>query len=261
MAFLDRIERRCGWLGFPGFLRYYALFSILVFVLQLFRPGIGALLDFDRDLILSGEVWRLVTFLFSAAGLAGVGAFTILFFFCGIMLLFVMSDALEGMWGIFRTSIFCYAGWFLLVIANLISPSVPVLSGLVFGGSVFFAFATYFPKFELRLFFVLPVQARFLAIIALLFILLSVLRDPSLIVFYLIGCANYILWTGIPAMRGQARVLQAGQKRKVFQSKQRPADEAFHRCKVCGRTEISDSDLDFRMGADGEEYCEEHLPK
>jgi hypothetical protein len=30
---------------------------------------------------------------------------------------------------------------------------------------------------------------------------------------------------------------------------------------VCGRTEISDPELDFRMAADGEEYCEDHLPK
>lgn len=37
--------------------------------------------------------------------------------------------------------------------------------------------------------------------------------------------------------------------------------EGFHRCAVCGRTELGAPDLVFRVAADGEEYCGEHLPK
>ena len=39
-------------------------------------------------------------------------------------------------------------------------------------------------------------------------------------------------------------------------------DEPLHRCHACGRTERdADGTLDFRVSsADGEEYCEEHLP-
>jgi len=36
---------------------------------------------------------------------------------------------------------------------------------------------------------------------------------------------------------------------------------ALHRCAVCGATEREDADLDFRVGTDGMEYCEKHLPK
>lgn len=35
---------------------------------------------------------------------------------------------------------------------------------------------------------------------------------------------------------------------------------AIHQCKVCGRTEHHDEDLEFRVGSDGNEYCNEHLP-
>jgi hypothetical protein len=30
---------------------------------------------------------------------------------------------------------------------------------------------------------------------------------------------------------------------------------------VCGATELSDPNLDFRVARDGEEYCMAHLPK
>jgi len=36
---------------------------------------------------------------------------------------------------------------------------------------------------------------------------------------------------------------------------------ALHHCTVCGATEREDADLDFRVGTDGLEYCEKHLPK
>ena len=31
-------------------------------------------------------------------------------------------------------------------------------------------------------------------------------------------------------------------------------------CATCDRTEHDDPDLEFRVAADGEEYCKEHLP-
>lgn len=61
MGIIDRMERRLGWLTFPGLLRYYALLHVLVFAVSLFRPDLTELLDFDRGKILSGEVWRVVT--------------------------------------------------------------------------------------------------------------------------------------------------------------------------------------------------------
>ena len=79
MSLIDRLERRCGWMAFPGFLRFYAILHALVYVLQMFRPNIGSLLEFDRSRILSGEVWRLLTFLFSSSGFRDLGAFGILF--------------------------------------------------------------------------------------------------------------------------------------------------------------------------------------
>jgi hypothetical protein len=56
-------------------------------------------------------------------------------------------------------------------------------------------------------------------------------------------------------------VIESGQRRKRFNAAKMPATEAFHTCKVCGKTDVSDPHAEFRIGKDGEEYCAEHLPE
>jgi hypothetical protein len=262
MLFLDRLERRLGWLSFPGFLRYYALFHLLVYGLALLRPEVRELFDFDRGKILSGEVWRVVTFLFTGFG-GGGGLFEMIFLVFMVLIANLMSDALEGTWGVFRTSMYHYTGIFGLVIANFIYPqTVMPGSGFLLYQAAFFAFATLFPKVEFRLFLILPVQVKYLAIfLAVLLVGLPVLEHPLRVPFFLLAFGNYVLWAAIPALKGRARLVQSAKRRGKFKAATAPEAGAFHTCVVCGRTEVSDPRLEFRVGADGEEYCVDHLPK
>lgn len=261
MSFLDRCERRCGWLSFPGFLRYYAIMHAVVYLLQAFRPDIGVLLEFDRALILSGEVWRLVTFLFSSSGLGGIGGLGLLFLFFMVMIAFMMNDAIEGAWGVFKTSMFHYCGVLGLIIANFLFPHAMSGSGFLIYGASFFAFATLFPRMEFLMFFILPVQVRFLAMFQAAMMAISVFSNWLLLPFFLLSCANYLIWAGIPALRGTARVIESKQRRKRFNAAKEPDEQSFHSCERCDRTEVTDPQLEFRVGPDGREYCAEHLPE
>src|SRR5437899_8865536 len=49
-------------------------------------------------------------------------------------------------------------------------------------------------------------------------------------------------------------------RRKRFAQQSRSEAEPLHKCAVCGATELSDPNLDFRVARDGEEYCMAHLP-
>ena len=259
------MERRFSWLAFPGFLRFYALFHVLALGLQLIRPDLQEVLEFDRAKIFSGEVWRLVTFLFASSGGMSLNPINILFYFFAIQLVFMFNDGLEGAWGAFRTSIFCYFGILTYIVIGFF------LGGFLPGGefylyaSAFFAFATLFPTVELRVMLLIPVQVKYLAMLSAFLILLPGLKQPiSLVVWLpilLIYFSNYILFVGIPALRGGAKIAQSAKRRRNFKAKQIPETEAFHRCTVCDRTEISDPDLEFRIDAAGREYCEEHLPE
>jgi hypothetical protein len=261
MTSFGRLETRYGWLSFPGFLRYYAMMHALVYVLQAFRPDIGALLEFDRNRILSGEVWRLATFLFSSSGTAGVGMLGILFLFFMVMIAFLMNDALEAAWGVFKTSLFHYCGILGLIIANFLFPKAMEGSGFLVYATSFLAFATIHPRHEFLMFLILPVQVRFLAMLQAGIMLLSAFSNWLLLPFYLLGCANYILWAGIPALRGTARVIESTQRRRRYESNKDSHDQAFHSCVLCDRTELTDPGLEFRVGADGREYCSDHLPE
>lgn len=261
MSFFDRLERRWGGIAFPGFLRYYALMHVLVFVVQVLRPDVGEMLEFDRAKILSGEVWRVVTMFFASSQFGRVSPMALLFLYFAVMFVFMISDGLENAWGSFKASLFYYTGMLLVVVMNFIYPDAIPGSGTILYGAAFLAFATLFPRVEILLFFILPVQVRFLGMIAGGMVLLTAIGQPWLLPFYLVGYANYFIWAGIPALRGTARVIEAGKRKKRFNASKLPASEAFHTCAVCAKTDVSDPHLEFRIGKNGEEYCAEHLPE
>lgn len=261
MSRIDRLERRFGGLSFPGFLRYYAILHALVYVLQMVRPDIGMLLEFDRARIFSGEIWRVVTFLFSSSGFAGMGLIGAVFFYFMVMIAFMMSDALEGAWGVFRTTMFYYSGIFGLIVANFLFSGAMAGSGFLLYGASFLAFATLFPRVEFLMFFILPVQVRFLAWIQAAFLVLGIFNSWVMLPFYLLAYANYLIWAGIPALRGQAQLIESAKRRKRFNAANEPEEESFHACSVCGRTDASDPQMEFRVGGNGREYCAEHLPE
>ena len=107
--------------------------------------------------------------------------------------------------------------------------------------------------------FFLPVQIRFLGILQGVVVLLMVIAAPILLPYVLLGFANYIVLAGIPALRGTARVIEAVQRQKRFSAAKDPAENAFHTCAACDRTDVSDPGLEFRVGNDGREYCADHL--
>lgn len=259
MEFLDKWEKKLGWMSFPGLLKYYALFHVMVFLLQIVNPQIGTVLDFDKAKILQGEVWRIVTFLFADSASGGIGGFGMLFLFFMVMIAFLMSDSLEGVWGVFRTSLYYYAGFIGLLVGNFIYPFPMPGSGLFVYTAAFFAFATLFPKHEFLMFLIIPVQVRWLAMLAALPLVLVLFSAPIYIGYVVLGFANYLFWAGIPAIRGQVRVAGSASRKRKFEKSKLSDDTAFHRCKKCGKTEISDPNLEFRISEDGEEYCEEHL--
>ncbi len=267
MTVFDKLERRWGWLAFPHFLRYYAMFHVLVFVLQLFRPDLGQMLDFDRDKIFSGEIWRIATMFFANSEFGNPRSFmAIIFLFFAVNFVFMVGDSIEASWGSFKSSLFYYTGILLVLIANFAySALIPgmttiPLSGTMLYASAFLAFTTILPRTEILLFLILPVQVRFLGMLMAFGIFMAVISRPLLLPFYLLALTNYFIWAGIPTLRGTVRVIEAGKRKKAFNAGKIPASEAFHACAVCGKTDVSDPVLEFRVGSDGREFCADHLP-
>ncbi|PYI58273.1 MAG: hypothetical protein DMC59_08895, partial [Verrucomicrobia bacterium] len=73
MTWLDKLERRFGFLGIPGLIRIVIGFTALVYFLMYLNHGFESFLDLDPVRIHHGEIWRLVTYIFIPRGIGASG--------------------------------------------------------------------------------------------------------------------------------------------------------------------------------------------
>lgn len=261
MRWLNAIERRLEWLAFPGLFKYLTMLGVVVFAWQWIDPGAAEAIAFDRSKILEGEVWRVFSFIFAPAGVHRFTAIGALFLFFAVMIAFLISDSLESVWGPTRLTLYIVVAWLGLVVGQFIMDPPPMPTGSYLYSSLFFAFATYFPKYEFRLFMVLPVQVRWLGWLGFAMLVLSTLGNPIMLCILVPVMLPYALWVLPSHVQEKKSLAGAIKRRQKFVLSQEPAGDAFHHCEVCHRTEKDDEDLEFRVMADGTEYCLEHLPE
>ena len=253
MTWLDKLERRFGFLGIPGLIRIVIGFTALVWALMWLNPNFRFALDLDPARIRQGQVWRLVTYIFVPQTLS---------FWIVLVLWFLwfIGEGLERAWGPFRLTFYFVVGMIGTTIAAFFFGS-NFSSGMLIA-SLFFAFARFYPEQIIYILFILPAKIKWLAWIFAAFLLLGFVVGPnSYRVTLILGFANYFMFFG-PEIIHQARHRrEVSTRRRRFEAHSRSADDALHHCAVCGATELTDPNLDFRVARDGEEYCMSHLPK
>src|SRR6516165_7389119 len=105
MKWISRLERRFGDYGIPHVTMALIVGQVLVYCLTQTRPAAVDNLTLAPALVLQGQVWRVLTFLFVPPVTNIVFAFFIWY------LLFLMGTALENYWGTFRYNLFLLIGW------------------------------------------------------------------------------------------------------------------------------------------------------
>lgn len=246
----DFLARYLPWLGTPGVLKAVVLLNALTFLLVGLDPAYAGMLALIPEKIREGEVWRLVTYIFIPQTTSWFWVFFLLLF------MWFLASALEEHWGALKLNVFYLVGMIGCTIA-----------AFFFGGgssntflnlSLFFAFATIAPNYEIFLFFVLRVRVKYIAwmLAAMLALQLALLPLPAKAAMAA-SLTNYLLFF-LPGLVTNWRTQRRDAVRLAgFRG---PAESALHCCRTCGRTEVSDPGLDFRVAGDGEEYCREHLP-
>ena len=261
MRWLEKIERRLEWIHFEGLFKYLTFLGVIAYACQWAQQDFARMLDFDREKILSGEVWRVFTFPFTPMGLRQLTPFGVLFLFFAVRIAFLISDSLEGAWGSTRTTLYLLTAWSGLLVSQFLFVPVSVASGLMIYVSLFLAFATLFPKVEFLMFFLFPVQVRVFGWIIGVLMLLNAFVNPASLFLVVPALIPYALWVLPDVIHGRKSLVKAAQRRRKFNVASKPEGTSFHRCEVCQRTERDPADLQFYTLPDGKEYCEEHLPK
>jgi len=172
MKWLNSLERRLGRYAIQNLMIYVVALNAVVFLLTVLVPESNLIGKFilHPALVLKGEVWRLITFLFIPPD------FSILWIVFTLYFYYLVGNSLEQQWGSFRFNIYYLVGVLATIAASFISnsPVTPVHLNL----SLFLAFAFLFPNFQIMLFFILPVKIKYLAWLEWLFIIVTVLFLP-----------------------------------------------------------------------------------
>lgn len=185
----DRLERRFGAVAIPGLASFLVGMNAVVWAMSMVRPEFPSLLHLYPDALLAGQWWRALTFVMVPPPISP------LWMVFWLMLLYTYAHALEEEWGDFRFNLFYGAGAIATVAAAMTS-GWP-LSNFTLNASLFLAFAALYPDFEITLFFILPVKARWLAVLTALGLAWSFFMKGTGARWEVVsGLVNYLLFFG-----------------------------------------------------------------
>lgn len=284
--------------GIPNLMLYITIANAVVYVMSMIDGSntLYYVLCFDRNLILQGQVWRLVTGICTSVFGYGNPLFVAIGLFC----YYSLGKAIEHSWGTFRFNLFYLTGILLMDVFAM------AFGGMTFthGGityympssfyadmgnslnlSLFIAYATLYPDARFLLLYIIPVKAWIFALIYLGITLYQVIYYTFIVtafphgLFPIVGLLNYFLFFGKDVMNVLPFTWRAkGKKRKQPKASAPPKTIPFpgtenrtaaapqmsytHRCTICGRTDASNPELEFRYCSRCSGYhcyCQDHI--
>jgi len=267
---IDRFCQKHRGFGIPRLMLYIVIVSAVVFLVGS-REMIGLLLFSPPD-ILRGQVWRLFTWIFIPINNN--------IFFAALMLYFYyfIGTTLEREWGTAKFTIYYLSGILLNVIYGFILYYGFHLPVFIAAGyinlSMFFAFAILYPDFMIRLFLIIPIKIKWVALVNAAFFVFSIISgfmagQYSVALLPLVAIANFFIYCGsdmfsyLRPLKFSMSKQTINYKKAAKRAKQDLADKAYrHKCAVCGKTDTDYPDLEFRYCSKCNGYhcyCSEHI--
>lgn len=283
MNFMDKLQQKFGRYAVYNLQKYLIGAYCIGLVLDLLSINVTGYLGFSMDLILQGQIWRLVTWVFCADGGSLI---SLIFLYC----VYNMAQSFEQMVGTFRMNVYLVGGMLLNFIGGVL---VYVITFLLLGQgisvhltnyemlfTIFMALALCIPEGTVYLSFLFPIKMKWMFLIYIAGLIYQ------LYVYYSFGGAHSV-WLGLLYMvvYGSQIIfslvnlflffhlskIRLSRKQKKHQREfkaqmagtPRPGSGiARHKCAICGRTENDDPNLTFRYCSKctgNKEYCQDHL--
>lgn len=273
MNLLNKMERKLGRYAIPNLPKWMIGTYIIGYILYYMFPQSMIYIMLEPALILQGQVWRLISWIF-------VPPTTTNIFFVLIMLFFYysISSTLEQTWGAFRFNFYIFSGLIFMILGAFI---LYVVSGGGYGVGFFFsthyinlaiflAFAATYPDMQVMLYFLIPLKIKWLALLDVAIIIYDFIRVNYWAnrVAIIASLLNFLIFFALSRKykSGATPVFTRQRPKKNTEPPKRfnPATGGItkHKCAICGRTENDGIDLEFRFctKCNGNyEYCQDHL--
>lgn len=270
----DAIDRFCALhprLGIPNLMRYIVAANAVIYILSLFdRSGLLLrTLAMDPGAVLRGQIWRLVTYVLIPTS----GSFWLII---SLFFYYWLGETLERLWGSAKFTVYYVSGALLTSLATLLVYFIDGISMPVYGASyvntaLFMAYALTYPDAMVRIYFILPIKMKWLAILEAVLYALSVVRYAmaglwGMALLPIVAMLNLFIFFS-PDFSRRADQFQARHRSEAVQFRKAVKEQKRqrgynHKCEVCGRTDTDFPDLQFRYCSKCTGYhcfCEEHI--
>ena len=250
--------------GIPNLMRYITAANVAIWVLGAINRSFLGVLTFDPALILHGQIWRLVSFIFYPPSMGLLALLAFWFYYW-------IGSTLEAQWGTGQFTIYYFSGVILTVLYGFIiyfitGRSVNLGSEYIYL-SMFFSFAVLYPDMQLLFMYIIPIKIKYLAIVDAVFFAYSVIANSFPVnLLPLVALINFFIFCGgelfasLPRrpskntvnFRQESARIRREQKDKLY----------THKCAVCGRTDVDHPELEFRYCSKCQGYhcfCSDHI--
>ena len=260
--------------GIPNLMLYIILGNAAVYLISTLAGNytLYYLLRFNRTAILQGQVWRLITYPLTLMNS------NILFMLISLLCYYSLGTAMERQWGTLKFNLFYLSGVVLMDVYGMLFNCQADVYYL--NMSLFLGYATLYPQAQFLLFFIIPIRAWIFALFDLAVILIGLFQTPftAYNLFPLVALGNYFLFFGkdvlnVVPLSWQNKLRKAfhkapKQQPKIIhfhmteQPKKAETPAYTHKCTVCGRTDVSNPELEFRYCSKCNGYycyCSDHI--
>lgn len=271
MNWLNKLERKFGRYAISNLTFLLIGCYGIGYLIAMAVPNILQYLTLEPELILHGQIWRIITWILVPSGGSLITVVIMMFFY------YSLGKQLEMTWGEFRYNMYIFSGMLFTVIGAII---LYLVTGINFLGSfftpyylylsIFLAFAASYPEMEVYLYFVLPIKMKWMALVYLAIVGYSFITGNIVIrVTILASLLNFVIFYFSSKNMKPYSPKQVKRRKQFHKEVYQARTEAgtagpgpHHRCTVCGRTELDDPNLEFRYCSKcngNHEYCQDHL--
>lgn len=272
--FIDKMERKLGKYAIQNLSLYLIICYAFGYIIQMVNANFFNYLTLEPALVLQGQIWRLFTWIVVPPSSSNI-------IFTMLMLYFYYSigNNMERVWGTYRFNVYIFSGMLFTILGAFFAYGIyyfgyginaigigAFVSTYYINMSILMAYAATFPEMQIVMIlfiFPIPMKVKWLGILYA-FILVMEAVSTNLVgkIIILASLLNFIVFFLYSRNRKYVSPKQV-YKQKVYQSEVKKMQKITkHKCAICGRTEDSNPELEFRFCSkcDGNyEYCQEHL--
>jgi hypothetical protein len=250
---LARLERTfLGRLAIEQLTTFIVGAMAVAYVLCLVRP------EMREARLVKTQPWRVVSFLFVPPESSMIWVFFSLYW------TWLVGSNLENEWGAFKFNTF-------YVVGALGTMAAAFISGAATGNeflnlSLFLAFATIFPDYTIRLFFLIEIKVKWLALLSAAFLVFRAIGgDFGQRMAIGAAFANYFLFFGghlVGMARGRRIMIRQAARRAQQRPQPDKPEEDARACAICGAKANDGADIRIcnceKCGGVPRELCLEH---